>query len=91
LERAALDWQLNRKEALDIGVRRIAGIFAPPGFGSAPTVGMPATNAMNITAAFHFLVGRNEAYVVYGDPNRLNTEHALFVKWIRYIGTSNGT
>lgn len=91
LERVSLDWQFNHAESLDIGLRRIAGIFAPTGFGYVPTVGTPAIDAMNLTAAFHFLALRNEFYVVYGDPNQLSTEHALFLKWVRYIGAPKGT
>jgi hypothetical protein len=91
LERASLDWQFNHAASMDIGVRRIAGIFAPTGFGYVPTVITPSIDATNLTAAFHFLALRNEFYVVYGNPNQLSTEHALFVKWIRYIGAPKGT
>lgn len=91
LERATLDWQFSHKASLDVGARRIAGLFAPTGFGYVPVVGTPSLNAMNLTAAFHFLALRNEFYVVYGDPSRLTTAHALFLKWIRYIGAPKGT
>lgn len=91
LERVSLDWQFNHKASLDIGARRIEGIFAPTGFGYVPTAGTPSVDAMNLTAAFHFLALRNEFYVVYGNPNQLTTEHALFLKWIRYIGAPKGT
>lgn len=91
LERASLDWQFSHAASMDVGVRRIAGIFAPTGFGYVPTVGTPAIAAVNFTAAFHFLALRNEFYVVYGDPSQLSTEHALFFKWIRYIGAPKGT
>lgn len=91
LERVSLDWQFSHAASMDVGVRRIAGIFAPTGFGYVPTIGTPAIDAYNLTAAFHFLALRNEFYVVYGNPNQLSTEHALFVKWIRYIGAAKGT
>ncbi len=91
LERAGLDWQISHEASLDIGARRIAGIFAPAGYGFVPTVGTQSINATNFTAAFHFLALRNEFYVVYGDPSRLETAHALFLKWIRYIGAPKGT
>ncbi len=91
LERVSLDWQISHADSLDLGVRRIAGIFAPTGFGYVPTAGTPPIDAMNLTAAFHFLALRNEFYVVYGNPNELSTEHALFLKWIRYIGAGKGT
>ncbi len=91
LERATLDWQFNHKASLDVGVRRIVGLFAPTGFGYVPTPATAPLDAMNLTAAFHFLALRNEFYVVYGDPNQLSTVHALFLKWIRYIGAPKGT
>lgn len=91
LERASLDWQFNHSASLDLGVRRISGVFAPTGFGYVPTTQTPALDAMNLTAAFHFLALRNEFYVVYGNPNQLSTEHALFLKWIRYVGAPKGT
>ncbi|HKU82110.1 MAG TPA: hypothetical protein VJP76_08060 [Candidatus Tumulicola sp.] len=91
LERATMDWQFSHKASLDFGVRRVSGIFAPTGFGYVPTVGTDALHATNLSAAFHFLALRNEFYVVYGDPNELSTSHALFLKWIRYIGAPKGT
>ncbi|MBV9270208.1 MAG: hypothetical protein JO165_03885 [Candidatus Eremiobacteraeota bacterium] len=91
LERASVDWQFSHSASLDFGVRRISGIFAPTGFGYVPTTLTPAIDAVNLTAAFHFLALRNEFYVVYGDPNQLSTEHALFLKWIRYVGAPKGT
>lgn len=91
LERASVDWQFSHAASLDLGVRRLDGIFAPTGFGPAPIVGTPAIHTLNLTAAFHFLALRNEFYVVFGNPNELSTEHALFVKWIRYIGAPKGT
>lgn len=91
LERASLDWQFNHNASIDIGARRIAGIFAPNGFGYVPTSATSAMNEMNLTAAFHFLALRNEFYVVYGDPSQLSTLHALFFKWIRYLGAPKGT
>lgn len=91
LERAGVDWQFSHEASFDIGARRIAGIFPPTGYGFVPTVGTASVNATNLTAAFHFLALRNEFYVVYGDPSRLDTAHALFLKWIRYIGAPKGT
>jgi hypothetical protein len=91
LERASLDWQFTHAASLDVGVRRIDGIFAPTGFGYVPTAGTPSIDALNLTAAFHFLALRNEFYIVYGDPNELATQHALYLKWIRYIGAPKGT
>ena len=91
LERISLDWQFNHHASMDIGLRRIGGLFAPTGFGYIPTAQTQPIDAVNLTAAFHFLALRNEFYVVYGNPNELSTEHALFVKWIRYFGAPKGT
>lgn len=91
LERVSLDWQFNHSASLDVGARRISGLFAPSGFGYVPTVGTQAIDATNLTVAFHFLALRNEFYVVYGNPSQLSTQHALFFKWIRYIGAPKGT
>lgn len=91
LERASLDWQFSHDASFDLGVRRISGLFAPTGYGYVPTAGTPPIDSMNLTAAFHFLALRNEFYVVYGNPNQLSTEHALFLKWIRYVGAPKGT
>ena len=88
LERATLDWQFNRDTSFDLGLRRIIGrdipnAIVPPTFAYV--------NASNVTAAFHFLALHNEFYLVYGDPTRLATSPALFLKWIRYIGAPKGT
>ena len=47
-------------------------------------------NAGNVSVAVHYLRGRNEFYLVYGNANNLTTEPALFFKWIRYIGAQKG-
>lgn len=88
LERAGLDYQLNRNASFDIGLRRLIGrnlpnAFQPPGFDFL--------SAGNISAAFHFLAAQNEWYVVYGNPNNLSTLPAFYVKWIRYFGAQKGT
>jgi hypothetical protein len=87
LERATVDWQLNRNASFDLGVRRLIGpnlpvSFAPPDF--------TPLDAANVSVAFHFLTAKNEFYAVYGDPNSLSTKPALFLKWIRYIGAEKG-
>jgi len=90
LERASLDFQLNKETQADLGVRRVIGSFLPtaavaPNF--VPVVGG------NISAAFHFLArdGKSEFYAVYGDPNSFSTTPAIFLKYIRYIGAPKGT
>ena len=88
LQRASLDVQLSRYASLDVGIRRIQGIFAPTGF--APPARVPI-DAGNLSAAFHLLNSRNELFVVYGDPNGLSTTPAVYIKVVRYIGASKGT
>jgi hypothetical protein len=102
LERASLDWQLNRYAEFDVGVRRIVGPNLPNSFETLALVSPSVcfanpyypgcmVNAGNVSLAFHFLAARNEFYVVYGNPNNLATFPALYVKWIRYIGAEKGT
>lgn len=102
LERAALDWQFSRDASFDVGIRRIIGANLPnsidPLVYHDPAVcDLNAYNpgcfvdAGNVTLAFHFLASKNEFYVVYGNPNDLATEPALFIKWIRYVGAEKGT
>jgi hypothetical protein len=101
LERAALDFQINKDTQFDLGLRRIIGGNLPNSFqaltygGSACAINpeLPGcfVNASNVSVAFHFLASRNEFYVVYGDPNNLSTEPAVFFKWIRYVGAEKGT
>ncbi len=104
LERASLDWQLNRVASFDLAIRRIIGRNLPNAFQSPdlPTLQAPLgtlngsapfdyVSAGNVSFAFHFLAAHNELYVVYGDPNSLSTAPALFVKLIRYIGAEKGT
>jgi hypothetical protein len=56
------------------------------------TAGCTASDdATNLSAAFHFFRGQNELYVVYGNPSRLSTVPALYVKFIRYIGAGKGS
>jgi hypothetical protein len=90
LERATLDVQFNRETQFDLGLRRLIGpqlptSYAPPDF--APL------DAGNVTAALHFLSksGRDEIYLVYGDPNSLATTPAFFAKYIFYLGAPKGT
>ena len=102
LERAGVDWQINRFSSFDAGVRRIIGPNLPNSFQplvyNSPAVCFNnpynpgcLVNASNVTLAYHFLTAKNEFYVVYGDANNLSTEPALFLKWIRYIGAEKGT
>jgi len=90
LERASLDYQINREAQFDIGPRRIIGPPLPVSF--APPVFAPV-NAANVSAAFHYLSrsGRDEFYLVYGNPNSLATTPALYLKYILYLGAPKGT
>jgi hypothetical protein len=90
LERASLDFQLNKETQADLGVRRVIGSFLPT-VAFAPNF-VPVTGG-NISAAFHFLArnGKSEFYAVYGDPNSFSTTPAIFLKYIRYIGAPKGT
>ena len=36
-------------------------------------------------------VGQDELYLVYGDPNQLNTLPAFIVKFVHYFGAQKGT
>ncbi len=90
LERGSLDYQIDRQTQFDIGLRKIVGpslpvSFAPPNFSTI--------NAGNVTVAFHYLSrsGRDEIYLVYGNPNSLATTPALFAKYIFYLGAPKGT
>lgn len=102
LERASLDWQIDRYAEITVGVRRIVGANLPNAYqlpqwsGTTPCSVDPylpgcSIDATNLSAAYHFLAARNEFYVVYGNPNDLTTLPALYVKWIRYIGAEKGT
>lgn len=66
--------------------RGSVNVFYPTNPGCTAT-----DDATNLSAAFHFFRGPNELYVVYGDPSRLSTVPALYVKLIRYIGAGKGS
>lgn len=100
LEKATVDWQFSHTASLDFGVRRIMGMVMPNAF-QPPNFGMPASCAnagpgtiidcSNVSAGFHFLVGHQELYMVYGDPNLLQTKPGFILKWIQYLGADKGT
>jgi hypothetical protein len=87
LERASVNFQVSHTLSFDFGARRIIGFNQP--FAFAPTTSF--VDATNLSAAIHYFRDDNELYVVYGDPNRLSTVPALFVKLIRYVGAGKGT
>jgi hypothetical protein len=88
LERASLEFQINHSSALDIGLRRIAGRSVPDAYQTPTFAPMRSTN---LSAAYHCLLGQNEFYLVYGDPNSVSTTPAIILKWVRYIGAAKGT
>ncbi len=88
LNSASLNWQFSRDASLSLGARRINGIALPTSY-FAPT--FTPVFADNLSAAFHYLRGHNEFYLVYGDPNALTTTPAVFFKWIFYAGAEKGT
>lgn len=104
LERATLDWQFSRAASFDVGARRIIGRNLPNAF-QAPDLPTPQSpfgtlngyapfdyvDAGNVSFALHDLTARNEFYLVYGNPNSLQTTPGLYFKWIRYIGAEKGT
>ena len=88
LNSASFNWQFSRDASLSVGARRINGIDLPTSY-FAPT--FTPVFADNLSAAFHYLHGHNEFYLVYGDPNALTTTPAVFFKWIFYAGAEKGT
>ena len=88
LNSASLNWQFSRDASFSLGARRINGTSLPTSY-FAPT--FTPIFADNLSAAFHYLHGHNEFYLVYGDPNALTTTPAVFFKWIFYAGAEKGT
>ena len=88
LNSASLNWQFSRDASLSLGARRINGTSLPTSYFT-PT--FTPIFADNLSAAFHYLHGHNEFYLVYGDPNALTTTPAVFFKWIFYAGAAKGT
>jgi hypothetical protein len=90
LERASLDFQINKETQFDFGARRVIGSYLPV-YSFAPD--FAPVSGGNVTAAFHFLArdGKSEFYAVYGDANSFSTTPAVFLKYIRYVGAPKGT
>jgi len=88
LNSASVNWQFSPDASLAVGARRINGVSLPYAF--APPVFTPVF-ADNVSAAFHYLHGHDEFYLVYGDPNALITTPAVYFKWIFYAGAEKGT
>ena len=88
LNSASVNWQFSRDASFSLGARRINGTSLPTSY-FAPT--FAPIFADNLSAAFHYLHGHNEFYLVYGDPNALTTTPAVYFKWIFYAGAEKGT
>lgn len=85
LERVSFGYQMGPGESLAIGLRRIVG--TGPAFFDTPNF----VDATNVSAAYYKRFNGYELYAAYGTPNRLNTQHDVLVKLIRYIGAQKGT
>jgi uncharacterized protein DUF5916 len=103
LERASFAYPIDSQSSLAIGARRILGtspwvtppppgLKQPAGFCS-PSFVSPGcySNASNLSLAYYRHVGQDELYLVYGDPNQLNTLPAFIVKFVHYFGAQKGT
>ena len=88
LNSGSVNWQFSRDASFSLGARRINGTSLPTSY-FAPT--FTPIFADNLSAAFHYLHGHNEFYLVYGDPNALTTTPAVYFKWIFYAGAEKGT
>ncbi len=78
-------WQCHRRLPLAIGVRRIIGVG--PAVFEVPAY----VDASNVSIALHDRVGRDDAYLVYGDANALATAPQLLLKWVHYFGAEKGS
>ena len=88
LNSASLNWQFSHDASLSLGARRLNGTSLPSSYF---TPNFTPVFADNLSAAFHYLRGHNEFYLVYGDPNAFTTTPAVFFKWIFYAGAAKGT
>lgn len=91
LERASIAYPIDSQSSLAIGVRRIIGtspFVAPSGAGG---LAGHFLDASNVSFAYYRHLGQDELYVVYGDPNQLNTLPAFIVKFVHYFGAQKGT
>ena len=103
LERASFAYPIDSQSSLAIGARRILGTSPfvtppPPGLKQPAGACSPLfvssgcySNASNLSLAYYRHVGQDELYLVYGDPNQLNTLPAFIVKFVHYFGAQKGT
>ena len=97
LERVSFAYSVSPQSSVAIGDRRIIGTSPSvvPGASSSCSTRFVSpgcfSNASNLSFAYHRYVGQDEVYVVYGDPNQLNTLPAFIVKFVHYFGAQKGT
>lgn len=85
LERASIGYQIGPGQSLAFGLRKIIG--TGPTFFDTPRY----INATNVSAAYYRRFKAYELYLAYGSPNRLQTQHDVLLKLIRYVGAEKGT
>jgi hypothetical protein len=85
LERVSLGYQIGPGQSIAAGWRRIIG--TAPAFFDSPEY----TNATNLSFAYYRRMKNAELYFAFGNPNRLNTQHTMILKLIRYMGADKGT
>lgn len=85
LERVSFAYQLGPGQSMAMGWRKIVG--TGPTFFNSPQY----TDASNLSFAYYRRIQGTEIYFAYGTPNRLNTQHDVILKVIRYIGADKGT
>ncbi len=103
LERASFAYQIDPQSSLAIGERRILGTspfvtppplrLRQPSGACSPRFVSPGcfSDASNLSLAYYHHIGQNELYLVYGDPNQLNTLPAFIIKFVHYFGAQKGT
>ncbi|MBV8643991.1 MAG: hypothetical protein JO225_08755 [Candidatus Eremiobacteraeota bacterium] len=87
LERAGFSYASGPNSSLAIGIRRITGTPPVVDLTQLPT----ATNAWNLSFAFHKRTPHDEWYFAYGDASQLSTFPQFVLKWIHYVGAEKGT
>lgn len=85
LERASIGYQIGPGQSVALGWRKIIG--TGPSFFDTPDF----INATNFSGAYYRRFKAYELYFAYGSPNRLDTQHDILLKLIRYFGAEKGT
>ncbi|MBV9409609.1 MAG: hypothetical protein JO164_12350, partial [Candidatus Eremiobacteraeota bacterium] len=87
LERAGFSYASGPNSSFAVGMRRIIGTPPIVDLTQLPT----ATNAWNLSFAFHKRTPHDEWYFAYGDASQLSTFPQFVLKWIHYVGAEKGT